>query len=300
MNPIVVVGSINMDLVTMVDAMPRAGETLTGQGFSMHPGGKGANQAVAAARLGQPVKMIGMVGDDAFGKTLRSGLERDGIDVGGVAVCEGSSGVASILVDARGENSIVVTPGANLRVTPEYLRTQADALRGAGMVLAQLEIPLESVIWLAEFLAEAHISLMLDPAPAQRLPTELYPLIDFFTPNETEAEFYLDRTAPDPAAVAEGLLARGCTCAVLKRGDKGALVARRGEMYSIEPYRVSALDTTAAGDCFNGALAAGLNDGMPLREAAEFAARAAAISVTRRGAQESMPTLDEVRAFRGE
>ena len=170
MKPIVVVGSINIDLVTMVDEMPRAGETVTGRGFAMHNGGKGANQAVAAARLAQPVKMIGMVGDDSFGRGLMSGLEKDGIDIAGVGVCEGSSGVASILVDAKGQNSIVVTPGANAKVTPGYLATQAHGLLGAGMVLAQLEIPVESIMWLARFCAEEKISFMLDPAPVQQLP----------------------------------------------------------------------------------------------------------------------------------
>lgn len=294
LKPIVVVGSINMDLVTTVATMPRAGETLIGQSFATHPGGKGANQAVAAARLGQQVKMIGMLGDDDFGRALRDGLEKNGVDHSGVGVCPGGSGVASIIVDAKGENCIVVVPGSNFEVTPEYLDSQIDTLRSAGVVLAQLEIPLESIVHLAEICVRQGVLFMLDPAPAQELPAGLFPLVDWFTPNETEAEFYVNGSKSSPEVAAKGLLAKGCKGVVLKRGAHGVLISRDGATHEVRSYQVNAIDTTAAGDCFNGVFAAGLNGGMSAEAAADLASKAAAISVTRRGAQPSMPTMDEV------
>ena len=189
--PIVVVGSINMDLVATAQHIPAGGETILGTDFKMHPGGKGANQAVAVARVGYPVQLIGQLGEDDIGKQLRAGLNGAGVDTSAVGTVSGSSGVALITVAENGENSIVVAPGSNNQVLPGYLDQHAALIRKAGMVLAQLEIPLESVLHLAKLCAEANVPLVLDPAPARELPTSLFSQLTWFTPNETEASFYL-------------------------------------------------------------------------------------------------------------
>ena len=296
--PIVVVGSINMDLVANTPRIPLAGETILGQDFQTHHGGKGANQAVAVGRLGYPVSMIGRVGDDAFGTELRAGLESAGVDAVGVATSAGASGVAVIVVAESGENSIVVVPGANAHVTPADLDANIETIRSAGMVLAQLEIPLETVLHLATICARENVPLMLDPAPAAKLPTELLKNVTWFTPNETEAAFFIgdpSNSTKESPEIAKSLMSKGIRGVVLKLGARGAYLASPdGVMASIQPFPVRAVDTTAAGDCFNGAFAVGLLMGKDPAESARFAAAAAAISVTRVGAQSSMPTLNEV------
>ena len=291
---IVVVGSINLDLVTTVDRFPSPGETLSGHSFAMHPGGKGANQAVAAARVGAEVRMIGMLGDDGFASILRAGLEREGIDTAGVGAVEGSSGVASITVNADAENMIVIAAGANAAVTPEYLRTQEHLLDSASMVLAQLEIPIETVLELGRLCAERQIPLMLDPAPARELPADLFPLLTWFTPNETEAAFYLDPAAQESATA---LLSLGLKGVILKQGARGAMLATASEQHRAAAPAVTAVDTTAAGDTCNGAFAAAIASGLSASNALDLAVAAAALSVTRQGAQPSMPTRIEVEAF---
>jgi ribokinase len=296
--PIVIVGSINLDLVTTVAAAPRPGETVTGTGFATIPGGKGANQAVAAARLGQKVAIIGMLGDDLFGQQLRQNLSAESIDTTAIGTHPGSSGTASITVDSRGENSIIVVPGSNAAVTPQYLEQHFPLLRSSSIVLAQLEIPLETVLLLARFCAEANVPFILDPAPAQPLPDELFPLIDWFTPNETEAAFYAGNAGSGtPETLAAPFLQRGVKGVILKRGAQGALIATKDFTRSIPSHPVKAIDTTAAGDCFNGAFASALVFGRTPVEAVEFAVAAAAISVTRPGAQPSIPYSSEVEAF---
>ena len=206
--PIVVVGSINMDLVSAAPRIPMAGETLLGSGFQMHPGGKGANQAVAVGRLGYPVEMIGMVGSDLFGEQMRLHLQNAGVGVAAVKTVEGATGIAAITVASSGENCIVVTPGANTAMTPEYVEQHRSLIRDAGMVLAQLEIPLEAVERLAEICAETGVPLMLDPAPAQALAATLLQRVRWFTPNETEADFYVPHSGsrqPADAVRANGL-----------------------------------------------------------------------------------------------
>jgi ribokinase len=297
--PIVVVGSINIDLVANADRIPAGGETLTGSGFQMHHGGKGANQAVAAARLGYPVRMIGRIGNDAFGEQLRHGLIEEGLETSAVSVSKGSSGVAVILVAASGENSIVVVPGANAHVSPADLDAHVEIIRGAGMVLAQLEIPLETVLHLAAICEREGVPLMLDPAPARELPPELLHRTTWFTPNETEAAAYT-HTQPgaENAATAHALMEQGIAGVVLKLGARGAYLATHdGEAYTVASFPVKAVDTTAAGDCFNGSFAVALLSGSKPQEAARFAAAASAISVTRAGAQPSMPTLAEVKTL---
>jgi len=300
--PIVVVGSINMDLVASAPHIPTPGETILGTDFQTHPGGKGANQAVAAARIGAPsglqVQMIGQLGSDDIGKQLREGLNKAGVDTSSVGAVPGTSGVALITVAANGDNSIVVTPGANTQVTPAFLDQHAEKIRKAGIVLAQLEIPLETVIHLAELCAKAEVPLMLDPAPAQELPSSLFSKIAWFTPNETEAAFYLGKKMKDDGAeaAANSLIAKGLKGVILKLGDKGSYFAvANGNEVTIKPFHVHAVDSTAAGDAFNGAFAAALMLGQSRLEAAMFASAASAISVTRAGAQKSMATFEEVQ-----
>ncbi|MFC5860982.1 ribokinase [Acidicapsa dinghuensis] len=300
--PVVVVGSINMDLVASAPHIPKPGETILGTDFQTHPGGKGANQAVAAARLGASVQMIGQLGSDDIGKQLRGGLNMAGVDTTGVGTVQGTSGVALISVAASGENSIIVAQGANLQVTPAHLDQHAALIQKAGIVLAQLEIPLETITHLADLCAQANVPLMLDPAPACKLPAELYSKLAWITPNETEAAFYLGRAIPDNGAedAAQQLMKKGTKGVILKLGSRGSYFAQaNGSEVKIQAFKVNAIDTTAAGDCFNGAFAAALMLGQSKLEAAMFASAASAISVTRKGAQASMPTMLEVQEFMG-
>jgi ribokinase len=303
--PILVVGSINMDLVVNAPHIPAAGETILGADFQNHPGGKGANQAVAAARLGVPsglqVQMIGQLGADDIGKQLRDGLNRAGVDTSSVGTVPGSSGVALITVSATGENSIVVIPGANRQLTPGFLDQHAEKIRKAGLVLAQLEIPLETVLHLAQLCSTASVPLILDPAPAQALPDSLFSQVAWFTPNETEAAFYIGETEKNLAISAQKLQAKGIKGVILKLGSKGAFLAdQKGSEMRIQPFHVQAVDSTGAGDAFNGAFAAAIMMGQSRLEAAMFASAAAAISVTRPGAQSSMATLEEVHQMLGD
>jgi ribokinase len=301
--PIVVVGSINTDLVAIADRIPAVGETVLGTGFQIHPGGKGANQAVAVARLGYPAQMIGRLGNDNFGANLRTNLQAVGVDCSGVATCEGSSGVAVILVSNRGENCIVVAPGANAKFTPRDVEASLPMLRQAGMVLAQLEIPMDTVDCLATICQREDIPLMLDPAPAQELPAEILRRLTWFTPNESEAAFYTGNAAGaestiSPDETARSLLTKGCRSVLLKLGRRGAYLAtseKPGQL--ILAFAVTAVDSTAAGDAFNGSFATGLMLGRSPLDSAIFAAAAAAISVTRAGAQPSMPFMFEVERF---
>jgi ribokinase len=298
--PVAVVGSINIDLVANTERIPVEGETVQGSGFQIHPGGKGANQAVAVARLGYPVRIIGRLGDDAFGAQLRSHLERAGVDVAAVATTHGSSGVATIIVADHGENCIVITPGANALLTPADLDANLDILRSSGIVLTQLEIPLETVEHLAKICARERIPLILDPAPAKELPASLLRAVTWFTPNEIEAAFFTGESdgrsdTHDPARVARALIRRGIPGVVLKLGSRGAFIASADSLEErLSPFPVRAVDTTAAGDAFNGAFAVGLLLGKSPAASARFATAAAALSVTRAGAQPSMPTMADV------
>lgn len=295
MKPIVVVGSINMDLVSQTERIPRPGETLIGSSFQVHAGGKGANQAVAVARLGYPCVLLGALGDDLFGEQLLATLANFSVETQHIARVQGASGTASIVVDRAGENAIIVTPGSNLAVTPEYLCTKMDVLRGAGMVLAQLEVPAKTLSWLADCCAELGVSLMLDPAPAQELPAALFAGVSWFTPNQTETAFYAKGSAGSEEILAH-LFRRGVRNVILKEGADGALLANAdGGRERIAAFPVKAVDTTAAGDSFNGAFAVGLMRGLSPAESARFAAAAAAISVTRHGAQPSLPNDAEVQ-----
>jgi ribokinase len=301
--PIVVVGSINIDLVARAERIPLAGETLSGTDFQTHPGGKGANQAVAVARLGYPVRMIGRVGSDAFGEKLLAQLEESGVDASAVRTSEGPSGVAVIVVARNGENAIVATPGANGHVSPNDVDGNASVIREAGAVLAQLEIPIETVEHLGQLCARLHVPLILDPAPARELPLELLEQVSWLTPNETEITRCLPNTSEssrsqDAFKIAEVLVQRTKRGVVLKRGARGAfLLAKDDTREPIDAFRVNVVDSTGAGDAFNGAFAVGLMMGKTAIESAKFAAAASAVSVTRAGAQPSMATTEEVESI---
>jgi ribokinase len=295
--PIVIVGSVTMDLVTRTPQIPRIGQTLIGTGFETTPGGKGANQAVAAARLGYPTAMVAKVGDDAYGPALLKNLAGAGVDTSAMEQVAGSSGLAPMFVADSGENSIVVVPGANGKMDRAIVDANAGLIRSAGMVLCQLEIPMDTLGYTLALCSNAGVPVMLDPAPAAALPEAAWTQVTWFTPNETEAAFYLGDSAEAEDA-AEELLARGLRNVVLKRGSEGAYVAVAGGKAAwVKPFPVNAIDTVAAGDCFNGAFAVALLEGRDPWEAARFANAAAAICVTRRGAQASMPMRAEVDAL---
>jgi ribokinase len=300
--PIVVVGSINLDLVVGADRIPQVGETILGNSFNTFYGGKGANQAVATAKLGYPVSLVGNVGGDAFGAQLRNGLEDAGVDTTYVNTVEGSSGIALITTGLSGENNIVVVPGANSHLTPKLLEKAATSLEQAGFLLAQLEIPLETVEYLAQFAERHNIPLMLDPAPARELPESLLRKVSWITPNETEAQELLgtnvERGDQAPYAAADRLLACGVKNVLLKLGSRGCVIAQGNRLKKhIPAFVVNAVDTTAAGDAFNAGFAVGLMRGAAVAQSAVFASAVAAVSVTRPGAQTSMPNEEEVERF---
>ena len=299
---IVVVGSIGFDFVASADRVPVLGETITGHSFQTFFGGKGANQAVAVARLKYRVSMIGKVGDDAYGPQMKKGLRDAGVDVRAVKAERGSSGIALIATGRNGENLIVVVPGANAKLLPRDLDRHKSTIRSAGILLAQLESPLETVEYLGQLASKFDVPLMLDPAPARSLPAKLMQSITWLTPNETETRTLLgskDSSQPlDLPATAKDLLGRGVANVVLKLGEKGAFVlSQSGAGVAVPAFQVRAVDTTAAGDAFNGAFAVALMRGSSISESARYACAVAAISVTRRGAQPSMPSRVEVAKF---
>jgi ribokinase len=297
--PIVVAGSLNADLVVHVPRFPRPGETLSGDAFARFPGGKGANQAYAAARLGGTVAMVGQVGADDHGAWLAGHLAAGGVDTTCVLRDEQApTGVALITVDAAGQNQIVLVAGSNGSFTPDRLATIEPVIRGARVVLLQLEIPLETVIAAARIARQAGALVILDPAPARDLPDILLELGDYVTPNETELLVLTDggdlRGDDDVRRRAAQLLARGAAGVLVKLGARGAAhIGPQGE-YWWPAHVVPVVDTTAAGDAFNGALAVALTEGQPLDRAGRFATAAASIAVTRAGAQTSMPGREDV------
>ncbi|HEV8340568.1 MAG TPA: ribokinase [bacterium] len=301
MTAVCVVGSLNMDLVIKAPRLPARGETVTEGEFAVFRGGKGANQAVAAARLGAQVSMIGCVGDDLFGRQLLNGLRGERIETRAVRVDRGApSGVALITVDPAGHNTIVVAPGANRRLTASDVDAGREAIAQADVVLAQLEVPMEAVLQAARLGRAQGRPFVLDPAPAAPLPAELYECVSLINPNEGEAQRLTGIDVDDEAGVraaAEILLARGSGGVVIKLGEKGAFVAAGGTREMVEGVKVQAVDTTAAGDAFAAALAVALAEGRDVVAATRFANLVGAMSVTRMGAQASMPTRDEVAAL---
>jgi ribokinase len=298
---IVVVGSLNMDLVARSPRMPAPGETIMGGPFQTVPGGKGANQAVAAARMGAQVTMVGRVGRDAFGDSLLTSLEVDGIDVNLVEPDpEAATGVALIIVDDGGQNSIVVAPGANARLTRDHINAAHDAIAGADVLLLQLESPLDTVLEAAERARHSGTTIILNPAPAQPLPLGLLGLIDVLVPNETEAALLSDQPVHDlpSAQTAAGVLRReGAGAIVITLGAQGALLDGEGGVYYLPAHEVEVVDTTAAGDAFLGALGHALAAGQSLREAVRWGNAAGALASTRLGAQPSLPTFSEIETL---
>jgi ribokinase len=297
---ILVVGSANVDLVVTAEQLPGPGETILGHRFQTFSGGKGANQAVAAARAGGKVAIIARVGTDTFGERLVADLTASGVDTSEIGYVDEPSGVALIVTAATGENAIVVAPGANNRLDAAVIESVMSKMTHLTHVLAQLETPIEGVLRAAERTRVTGATFVLDPAPARRLPKELLELTDWITPNEREASSLLglDSKTLDPFKAVRALRAMGPRNVILKMSSKGAVVlAHDAGPILVPPVSVTAVDTTAAGDAFNGAFAVGLSEGRSAVEAAEFAAAAAAISVTRRGAQPSMPKRGEIDAI---
>ncbi len=301
MKSILVFGSINIDLVTKTPRLPIAGETLQGYDFFTAPGGKGANQAVAAARLGIATHLVGRVGNDDFGRQLLTNLQVAGVHTDGVLVDTSiTSGIAVITVDDAGENQIIIIPGANGQLDESDVERLKGLLPGATALLMQLEIPLSTVLSAAQAAHAANVPVILDPAPAQNLPDELYPLVDIITPNQLEASHLVGfpvngiETAQQAATV---LRQRGVATVIVKLGAQGVYCTTASETFFVPAFSVQTVDTVAAGDAFNGALAVALAEGLALREAVRWGVAAGAISVTKAGAQPSLPNRDTFDQF---
>jgi ribokinase len=300
MAKIVVVGSLNMDIVAVASRLPLAGETISGIQYINEPGGKGANQAYAAAKLGGDVAMLGRVGSDDHGTHMRANLEAVGCDVGALQAIEGNSGVAVIFVAQSGQNSIVVVPGANQRYRPIDLQADAHSLTGARVVLLQLETPMETVVVAAHEAKSLCARVILDPAPAPtHLSLELLRNVDILTPNETEAAQLVGSqvttlSLAQARDIGRQLQSLGPKIVIMKLGAQGCLLMDRDMVTTIPAPVVEPIDTTAAGDVFNGALAVAYSEGASLVDGCRFATCAAALSVTRLGAQRSMPARSEV------
>ncbi|ENN6812103.1 ribokinase [Vibrio fluvialis] len=301
MNKLVVLGSVNADHVLQVPSFPRPGETLHGRNYQVIPGGKGANQAVAAARLKADIGFIACVGDDSFGINIRESFKLDGMNISGVKMQPNCpTGIAMIQVSDSGENSICISAEANARLTAETIEPDLARIREAKYLLMQLETPIDGIVKAAQVAKEARTNVILNPAPARELPDELLSCVDVITPNETEAEVLTGITVTDDESAqlaADVLHRKGIEIVMITLGAKGVWLSQNGRGTLIPGFRVQATDTTAAGDTFNGALVTGLLEEMPLESAIKFAHAAAAISVTRFGAQTSIPNRSEVDAF---
>jgi len=301
MNKLVVLGSVNADHVLQVASFPRPGETLLGHSYTVIPGGKGANQAVAAARLGADIAFIACVGDDSFGRNMVTEFNNDGINTQAVMIEQDTpTGIAMIQVAATGENSICISAEANACLTPERLAPHRELITQADTLLMQLETPIETITQAAKIAKQAGTHVVLNPAPAQPLNDALLSVIDLITPNETEAELLTGIKVIDMASAqvaANVLHDKGIAEVMITLGSQGVWMSQTGTGKQVKGFRVDAVDTTAAGDTFNGGLLAGLQAGLILDEAVRFAHAAAALSVTRVGAQTSIPTKAEVDAF---
>jgi ribokinase len=298
MNKLLVIGSSNTDMVVKTERFPGPGETVLGGDFFMFPGGKGANQAVAAARMGVDVGFICSLGDDLFGRKALAGYKEENLNIDQVLVHKGiASGVALITINREGENEIVVASGANLQLTPEHLKKQTSALLTAEMLLTQLEIPLPTVEFIASHCRKHNLPLILNPAPAQALPDTVLDGLFLISPNQTEAEILSGIRVQNPEQAHEAamaLISRGVRNAIITMGSGGAYYAGEAGAFHLLPPEVEVVDTTAAGDVFNGVLAAQLCRGASWKKGIAAANKAAALAVTRLGAQASAPYLNEL------
>ncbi|MDD5603308.1 MAG: ribokinase [Eubacteriales bacterium] len=300
MKKICVVGSINIDMVAMVPRFPGPGESLSASSFMICHGGKGANQAVGAARLGACVTLVGKIGDDHYGAAYMEALQKNKVKCGCIGVEKGTmSGLALIEVDSSGENRIVSVKGANKKVSIEFIELDWDKIAENDIFMIQLEIPAETVLYLIRKLKCAGKTVILDPAPAVVLPDELFGLIDYITPNETEIGIISGNMAnkPENLSAADILLEKGSQCVILKAGKNGAFIITGEDKKHVPGFKVTPVDTTGAGDSFNAAFAVGLAEGMNVEESVRFANAAAALSVTAAGAQTAMPSRDAVDRF---
>ncbi len=301
MADVTVVGSANLDFVVPVERLPGPGETVLGGNLTVAHGGKGANQALAASLAGAAVAFIAKLGRDGHGEEIRRHLQASGLSLEAVLDDpEAPTGVAFILVERGGRNQIVVAPGSNLRLSPRDLEPFASLIRGCRVLLTQLETPLETVAAALRQARQAQVLTILNPAPARPLPDELYPLVDYLTPNETEASALSGipvTDVPSARSAARQFLARGCRGAVITLGAAGAVAGAAEGCWHVPACSVTAVDSTAAGDAFNGVLAARLARGARLEDAVRWASAAGALACIRPGAQESLPTLAEIEAF---
>ena len=298
---ICVAGSLNMDLVVQTPSLPLPGQTLLGGPFSTFPGGKGANQAVAAARAGGQVSMVGCVGDDAYGAALQNGLDAEGVGSTYILRRTGvSSGVALIAVAPDGQNTIIVAPGANATLTAEDIERAGAAIAAADVLLLQLEVPIPAIVRAATLAREAGTIVILNPAPAQVLDPTVLRTVDFIVPNETEAELLAGIAPADPAmatAAARKLQAFGVRSVVVTLGSRGALLLHEERVTHQRAYPVNAIDATAAGDAFLGAFAVALAEGLAPSNALRWGAAAGALATTRAGAQPSLPSRNAIQAL---
>lgn len=300
MKNICVIGSLNMDLVVNVDTMPKPGQTLLGSNFKEVPGGKGANQAVAMARLEGNVSMIGKVGNDGFGKTLIESLNNDNVNTNHVHIDNCSTGVAFITVDKNAQNAIVVAPGANFQLTKDDIDKNIDCIKNSDIVVIQLETPLETVKYTLQVAKDLNKYTILNPAPAVKLDDETIGHVDLLTPNETELEIISEmkiENEDDINKAAKKMIEKGVKELIVTLGSKGSLYINDEKSFFKPAYTVEAVDTTAAGDSFTGALAVALSNNKTIKEAMDFASKVGALSVMKEGAQSSLPTLKDVENF---
>ena len=302
MKKICVIGSLNMDLVVNVDTMPKPGQTIIGSNFKEVPGGKGANQAVAMARLNGNVSMIGKVGEDGFGQTLINSLKNDKVDTTYIQTAKGATGVALITVDKNAQNSIVVSPGANFEVKEDDIDNNIEAIKNSDIVVLQLETPLNTIKYALNKAKELNKYTILNPAPAVKLDDEIIKNVDLLTPNETELEIISGvsiETEEDIQKAAQIMIEKGVKELIVTLGSKGSLYINKEKSMFKKAYKVEAVDTTAAGDSYTGALAVALSQDKNIEDAMDFASKVGALSVLKEGAQSSLPTLEDVKNFRG-
>lgn len=302
MKNICVIGSLNMDLVVNVDTMPKPGQTIIGSNFKEVPGGKGANQAVAMARLNGNVSMIGKVGEDGFGQTLINSLKNDKVDTTYIQTAKGATGVALITVDKNAQNSIVVSPGANFEVKEDDIDNNIEAIKNSDIVVLQLETPLNTIKYALNKAKELNKYTILNPAPAVKLDDEIIKNVDLLTPNETELEIISGvsiETEEDIQKAAQIMIEKGVKELIVTLGSKGSLYINKEKSMFKKAYKVEAVDTTAAGDSYTGALAVALSQDKCIEDAMDFASKVGALSVLKEGAQSSLPTLEDVKNFRG-